>query len=108
MAVKMKNTAVGEDIGILKYNDFKAAAVMLRSADITAGADGRKIVKAGTPVPSASAPVGLLLHTTDVTDGDAAVSAIYEGAVDNKKLEKLGVTVSAAVKTKFPRITFFD
>lgn len=108
MAMKMKNTLVGGDVGILKYNDFKATAVTLKSADITADSNGKKIVKAGTPLPSAAAPVGLLLHTTDVTDGDASVAAIYEGAVDNKKLTKLGITITAAVKAKLPRITFFD
>jgi hypothetical protein len=108
MAMKMTTTTVAGDIGILKYNDFKATAVTVTSSGVTADDAGKKIVKAGTPVPSKSAPVGLLLHTVDVTDGDVTEAAIYEGSVDNKKLTALGVTVSDAVKAKLPRITFFD
>jgi hypothetical protein len=109
MAMRMTTTTVAGDIGILKYNDYKATAVTVESSGVTADeTTGRKIVKAGTPVPNESAPVGLLLHTVDVTNGDVAEAAIYEGSVDNKKLTALGVTVSEEVKAKFPRITFFD
>lgn len=108
MAMKMKSSVVDGDLGILKFNDFKAAPCTIKSAAVEADEAGRKIVKAGTPIPNESAPVGLLLHTTDVTDGDAVAAAIYEGSVDNKKLTALGVTVSEIVKSKFPRITFFD
>jgi hypothetical protein len=108
MAMKMTTTTVTGDVGILKFNDYKAAAVTVTSSGVTANESGRKIVKAGTPVPSESAPVGLLLHTVDVTDGDVSEAAIYEGSIDNKKLTALGVTVSEEVKAKFPRITFFD
>lgn len=108
MAMKMKSTIVDGDAGILKFNDFKAAPCTIKSASVEADGSGKKIVKAGTPIPSESAPVGLLLHTTDVTDGDVAAAVIYEGSIDNKKLKALGVTVSETVKNKFPRITFFD
>lgn len=105
MSMKMTKTEIAGDIGILKFNDFKAVSTTIKSADVSAGEDGKKIVKAGTPVP-ASAPVGFLLHSVDVTDGDEVVAAVYAGTIDNAKLTKLGVTIPSDVKAKFPRVTF--
>lgn len=94
---------------ILKFNDWKGFSSVIKSADIEADENGRKIVKAGTPLPTNDSNAkGLLLHTVDVTHGDEPVSLVYEGAVDNKKLSKNGITVSDLTKTALPRITFFD
>lgn len=99
----------GQGKTILKYFDFKGAACIVPSADVTADENGKKIVKAGTPFPADDATCkGYLLHDIDVTQGDAPGTYIYEGAIDNKKLEEAEVTVSDAAKAATPRVTFFD
>ncbi len=94
---------------ILKYFDYKGAACVVPASGVEADANGRKIVKAGTPFPSDDANCkGYLLHDVDVTQGDAPGTYIFEGSIDNKKLTDAGVTVSDLAKTATPRVTFFD
>lgn len=53
----------------------------------TTDADGRKIVKAGTPYPANDATaVGLVSEDYDVTDGDVSGSVIILGFVDKNKM----------------------
>lgn len=94
---------------ILKYFDYKGAVCVVPASGVEAGANGKKIVKAGTPFPSNDAKCkGYLLDDVDVTQGDAPGTYIYEGSIDSSKLKAAGVTVSAEAKTATPRVTFFD
>ena len=94
---------------ILKYFDYKGAACVVPASGVEADANGKKIVKAGTPFPSNDAKCkGYLLDDVDVTHGDAPGTYIYEGSIDSSKLKAAGVTVSAEAKTATPRVTFFD
>lgn len=94
---------------ILKYFDYKGAACVVPEAGVAADANGKKIVKAGTPFPANDSTCkGYLLHDVDVTQGDAPGTYIFEGSIDNKKLTETEVTVSAEAKTATPRVTFFD
>ena len=94
---------------ILKYFDYKGAACVVPASGVEADANGKKIVKAGTPFPSNDAKCkGYLLDDVDVTQGDAPGTYIYEGSIDSSKLKAAGVTVSAEAKTATPRVTFFD
>ena len=94
---------------ILKYFDYKGAACVVQASGVEADANGKKIVKAGTPFPSNDAKCkGYLLDDVDVTHGDAPGTYIYEGSIDSSKLKAAGVTVSAEAKTATPRVTFFD
>ena len=94
---------------ILKFFDYKGADCVIEEASVVADANGKKIVKAGTPYPSDNASCkGYLLHDVDVTQGDAPGTYIYEGSIDNAKLTETGVTVSDEAKTATPRVTFFD
>lgn len=94
---------------ILKYFDYKGAACVVPASGVEADANGKKIVKAGTPFPSNDAKCkGYLLDDVDVTHGDAPGTYIYEGSIDSSKLTAAGVTVSAEAKTATPRVTFFD
>lgn len=94
---------------ILKYFDYKGAACVVPASGVEADANGKKIVKAGTPFPSDDTNCkGYLLHDVDVTQGDATGTYIYEGSIDNSKLTEVGVTVSAEAKAATPRVTFFD
>ena len=94
---------------ILKYFDYKGAACVVSEAGVAADANGKKIVKAGTPFPANDSTCkGYLLHDVDVTQGDAPGTYIFEGSIDNKKLTETEVTVSAEAKAATPRVTFFD
>ena len=93
----------------MKYFEYKGAACVVPASGVEADANGKKIVKAGTPFPSNDAKCkGYLLDDVDVTQGDAPGTYIYEGSIDSSKLKAAGVTVSAEAKTATPRVTFFD
>ncbi len=99
----------GQEKTILKFFDYKGAACVVPQSMATADANGKKIVKAGTPYPANDATCkGYLLHSVDVTQGDDAGTYIFEGSIDNTKLTELGVTVSDEAKAATPRVTFFD
>lgn len=94
---------------ILKYFDYKGAACVVPASGVEADANGKKIVKAGTPFPSNDTNCkGYLLHDVDVTQGDAPGTYIYEGSIDSSKLTEAGVTVGEEAKAATPRVTFFD
>lgn len=93
---------------ILKYFDYKGAACVVPASGVEADANGKKIVKAGTPFPSNDTNCkGYLLHDVDVTQGDAPGTYIYEGSIDSSKLTEAGVTVGEEAKAATPRVTFF-
>lgn len=78
---------------------LRLVSYMLKSADVTAGTDGKKIVKPGQILPSNDQDaIGLLYTTTDidVTNGDMAVSLMIGGRVIEQRLPD---TVDAAAKT---------
>ena len=96
--------------GILKYFPYEGAACIVPQTMATsADANGKKIVKAGTPFPSNDAKcLGYLLEDVDVTQGDAPGTYVYQGSIDNAKVKANGITVEATAKTATPRVTFFD
>lgn len=96
--------------GILKYFPYEGAACIVPQTMVTsADANGKKIVKAGTPFPSNDAKcLGYLLEDIDVTMGDAPGTYVYQGSIDNEKVTANGVTVADEAKTATPRVTFFD
>lgn len=95
---------------ILKYFPYEGAACIVPQTMVTsADANGKKIVKAGTPFPSNDAKcLGYLLEDIDVTMGDAPGTYVYQGSIDNEKVTANGVTVADEAKTATPRVTFFD
>ena len=94
---------------ILKFFDYKGFAALIKATGVTADANGKKIVKAGTPYPANDGTCkGFLLADVDVTQGDAPGTIIYDGSIDAAKVTANGVTVSAEAKAAVPRVTFFD
>lgn len=88
---------------------------------ISAGADGKKVIKAGTPVGSATNvfenrqtelsadganAVGVLMHDADVTAGQANVSVLIAGYVDLLKLDSDVVAAVNSAKATLTRIVF--
>lgn len=90
------------------FNDhYVGKPCMVSATGVTANAEGKKIVKAGTILPANDKTAkGVLLHDTDVTNGDAPGTLIIHGFVDNAKLVANGVTVTAAALGALPQITF--
>ena len=93
--------------GILQHpNVYEATPIMIKPTDACVTAvDGRKIVKAGTIVPSNDAKArGVALQDYDVTDGERPVAAVYMGTIN---VSKLPTTPADAAKTALPRITWY-
>lgn len=101
--------------------EWNAATVTINAATVTADADGKKILPAGTLLGSTAAPgtmlgggakakpandattEGLLLNEVDVTHGDTEAALLYMGTVG---LDRLPEAPSAAAKAALPRVTF--
>lgn len=100
------------DVQILKRKPFEAVPMTLDFTSVTDKLDnGKKIVKAGTPIGAAGAAdntatvVGILLH--DVTE-DRPQGTLLKKAYINTAVAQAhsGVTIAAAVKTALPMIVF--
>ena len=91
------------------------------NAGVEANEDGKKIVKAGTPLVgnieerdtafsvagSGDTPCGILLHDVDVTAGTANAQFVIFGFVDATKLEdSVTAVLTTEMKGKLPKITF--
>ena len=97
---------------IMMYKEPSAAlSVVVGNATVVADADGKKILKAGSPLygslearatafvlattDTTSNAVGVLLHDTDVTEGNANGALLVVGCVNLANLE----TATAALIT---------
>lgn len=104
-----------------------ALPVMISNSGVSAGQDGKKIVKAGTPLKGSllnrdeaftvgakdDAVVGIAEHDVDVTSGTANGGIIVFGFIDESKLDTDVVTLLNTVNTdttklrdKLTKITF--
>lgn len=111
----------GKSILVADSLAFSIGAV-ISNATISAGADGRKIIKAGTPVAgdilkrntaftkgSEANAVAILLHDVDVTEGNANGTILISGYVDYDKLDTdVQALVTSALVAKLPKITFIS
>lgn len=93
---------------------------MVENTGVTAGEDGRKVVKAGTPVSGnlqerdtafkvagvGDTPVGIILHDVDVTKGTANSQVVIFGFVDISRLEESVAATVKSMEAKLPKITF--
>lgn len=104
--------------------------VLVGNTGLSAGSDGKKILKAGTPIagdilarntafkkatttpgleegPDTTDAVGILLHDVDVTNGDANGTIVIFGFVDMLKLDTdVQSLIDDAVKSTLTKITF--
>lgn len=100
--------------------------VLVDNTGVSAGTDGRKIIKAGTPVGHASkdaltdrttvlttsssgtpTPQGIIYADVDVTDGNGNAVLIVKGAIDILKIdETTRALITSTVKTALPDIKF--
>lgn len=91
---------------------------------ISADSDGKKIIKAGTPLygniekrdtaftvsgSEGATPSAIILHDVDVTAGAENATIVLAGVVDLLKLESsVQTALTAVVKAALPRIIFVE
>ena len=118
----MKSTKYGADKNILIAPELAhTVGCIVGNTGVEANSEGRKIVKAGTPVggtvdvlierqtvlttcntaENGANAQGLLLHDVDVTEGNANATLIVAGVVDTAKLD---VTIVDAAKNALTKI----
>lgn len=116
-----KQSFGGPDKQILIAEDsFKVTLGAVIAATGAVEVDGKKIIKAGTPVKGdlkarnsafakeAEAPNAIVLHDVDVTDGANNGTIVIAGAVDLNRLDAdAAALITSAVEEKLPRIIFF-
>lgn len=118
----MKSTKYGADKNILIAPELAhTVGCIVGNTGVEANSEGRKIIKAGTPVggtvdvlvdrqtvlttcntaENGANAQGLLLHEVDVTEGDENATLIVAGVVDTAKLD---VTIVDAAKNALTKI----
>lgn len=124
MADKVVKTTYGApEKHILIANDSYMVTLpaIIKDTGVSAGTDGRKVVKAGTPlygdiekrdtgftISGAGNPVCVLMHDVDVTAGDENGTIVIAGCVDLLKLDDSVKTAISSVKANLPRIIFVE
>lgn len=109
--MQFEQTSYSGDVQILKRKPFEAIPMTLDFTSVAEKVNGKKIVKAGTPIGAAGTAdntatvVGILLH--DVTE-DRPQGTLLKKAYINTAVAQAhsGVTIAAAVKTALPMIVF--
>ena len=87
---------------ILASDKYVSFTVTIKSADIQADANGKKIVKAGTVYPANDARAeGLILNDVDVTHGDQPAALLVEGYIYEERLPE---AISTEAKTSLVEI----
>ena len=127
----MANRVITEQYGapekhILIANDSYMVTLpaIIKATGVTADSDGKKIVKAGTPLygniekrdtgftiagAEGASPVVVLMHDVDVTAGDENGTIVLAGVVDLLKLESsVQTALTSAIKAAMPRIIFVE
>lgn len=126
----MGNKVTSESYGVEKHilianNSYMVTLPgIIKATGVTAGTDGKKIVKAGTPIygdiekrdtgftisgAAGADPVAIVLHDVDVTAGDENGTIVLAGCVDLLKLEtSVKTALTSSVKAALPRIIFVE
>lgn len=101
-----------------------AFSIVVSNTGVEPGADGRKIIKAGTPVTGSlterntaftvakdsggnNNAVGVILHDVDVTEGEANSQVVVFGFIDISKLESDVVALITEAAKKSMRMIQF-
>ena len=127
MALVNKETyGIRKDIVIGVESYYIALPAQVTNTGISADSDGKKILRAGTPVSGditkrdtafvkastssgASNATAIVLHDVDVTDGANNATIVLAGCIDTLKLDTATkALVTAEVKAALPRIIFVE
>ena len=117
-AAPQKHILIGNDSYMLTLPGI------IKATGVSAGTDGKKVVKAGTPLygdiekrdtgftiagAEGASPVCVLMHDVDVTAGDENGTIVIAGCVDLLKLEaSVKTALTSTVKAALPRIIFVE
>lgn len=124
MANKVVKETYGNEKHILIANNsyMVTLGAQVANTGVDADADGKKILKAGTPLAgditkrdtaftktNGSTAVAVLMHDVDVTAGDENATIILAGCVDLLKLdEATQALITSDVVSALPRIIFVE
>lgn len=98
----VKKESVNE-VNFLASAKFQNFTEQVDDTGITAGADGKKIVQAGTVYKKDGKAIGLVFADVDVTNGPQPAAIMVEGYVIESRLP---AEVSAADKATMTEIKF--
>lgn len=119
----IKETAVAPSQILFNVQNQMSVEVIVDTAVGTAGKDGRKIVKAGTPLSgnltdrgtafvaaedTSNPAVGVLLHDVDVTEGNANGTLLIWGFVNLNRMDSTTAgLITATRKTELAGRVWF-
>lgn len=119
----IKETAVAPSQILFNVQNQMSVGVIVDETVGTAGEDGRKIVKAGTPLngdltargtafvaakDTSNPAVGVLLHDVDVTDGNANGTLLIWGFVNLNRMDSTTAgLITATRKTELAGRVWF-
>lgn len=93
-----------ERVNFLASSKVQAFSTLVSDVGVSAGTDGKKIVKAGSILPANDATAqGILFHDVDVTQGPQPGSLIVEAYILE---DRLHTAPAADAKTALTKITF--
>ena len=119
---KIKKQSYGNRKEILIAPELAFSVGCIVSSTGIEAVNGKKILKAGTPVGGADVltnrqaalsqntenPVGIILHDVDVTNGDENATLVLKGQVDLLKLEDDVKALVTTAKEKLTNIIFMN
>ncbi len=119
----IKETAIAPSQILFNVQNQMSVGVIVDEAVGTAGEDGKKIVKAGTPLngdltargtafvaakDTSNPAVGVLLHDVDVTEGDANGTLLIWGFVNLNRMDSTTAgLITATRKTELAGRVWF-
>lgn len=109
--MQFEKTTYAGDVQILKRSPFEGIPMTLDFTSVTDTVNGKKIVKAGTPIGTAGVAdntetvVGILLH--DVVEDRPQGTILKKAYINRAVAEKhSGITYAAGVKMALPMVVF--
>ena len=123
MALVNKETyGIRKDIVIGVESYYIALPAQVTNTGVTADSEGKKILRAGTPLAgditkrdtafvktNGSTATAILLHDVDVTGGANNATIVLAGCIDTLKLDTATkALITADVKAALPRIIFVE
>lgn len=115
-------SATSEKTIIMAPELMFAVSCLVADTGLVADSDGKKIVKAGSPLvgnltargtaftaakaDTTSGVCGILLHDVDVTSGTKNATVVVFGFVDKSKLDTAVATIVDGVAAQLTKITF--
>lgn len=96
-----------------------SVSIVVANTGVSAGDDGKKIIKAGTPVygslrarntaftiagSAGAKPAGVILHDVDVTAGNANSQIVIFGTIDVSKVDATTATTLIAAEANLKMI----